>query len=102
MDGNKKLFQILLKPEELLGLEIKKWELTQLSSRRFGEYQGGKLLLIDNTPILYIGPQGQLASPQNLYATYHFDENSQSITYKIHLHRFGEEIASVKLKVKPM
>lgn len=102
MDGNKKLFQILLKPEELLGLEIKKWELTQLSSRRFGEYQGGKLLLIDNTPILYIGPQGQLASPQNLYATYHFDEKSQSITYKIHLHRFGEEIASVKLKVKPM
>ena len=102
MEGNKKLFQIVLRPEQLLSLEHKKGELVPLSSKRFGEYQWGKVLLIDQTPVLYIGPKGQLSSPQNLYASYQFNEKSQSVTYKIHLHRFGEEIASVQLKVKPM
>ena len=102
MEGNKKLFQIVLRPEQLLSLEHKKGELVPLSSKRFGEYQWGKVLLIDQTPVLYIGPKGQLSSPQNLYANYQFNEKSQSVTYKIHLHRFGEEITSVQLKVKPM
>lgn len=52
--------------------------------------------------MLYIGPQGQLSTTHTLYAEYRFDEPSETITYHIKNHRFGEEIASVTLKVKPM
>lgn len=96
--NTKALFDILLTPQEIIDFTIKKGTILPLTETKYWLFNGGKALMIENTPYLYISPTGQLSTNKNLHGSYHFNTTKKTVIYTIKEHRFGEEIATLELK----
>lgn len=102
MNGNKKVFEMLLSPAELIKLTPHEGTLIPLEGKQFWVFAGGQALLINNQAMLYISPKGELSTNENLYGTYKFNPDTTTVIYSIKEHRFGKEIATVEFKTVPL
>lgn len=102
-ENEKKLFEVILKAEKLIKAIPLEGKFLPLKWKQYGLFDGGQSLIYEGKTMLFISKNWAITTNNNdLIASYRFNPQSETVTYIIKEHRFGKDIAEIKIKTLPL
>lgn len=98
-EEGKKRFEIILKAQELIKATALEGKFQTLKWNQYGVFNGGQALMINKKAILFVSKTGAISTnTTDLIASYRFNPETETVTYRIKEHRFGKDIAELEIK----
>ncbi|MDR2191132.1 MAG: hypothetical protein LBP53_08465 [Candidatus Peribacteria bacterium] len=94
------MFTITLPTQQLVAVEAPAYTSTTIDDSSFGIFQGGKAIHRNGENMLFVAPTGQIYSDKNLYGTYAYHPDQQTISYLFKESALSPESDTITITIK--